>query len=125
MLKLTDETFMDYAAANYDFKRSASYEEFQEDIKRFSYIKRLFNRYSTDQVLQVRLILNHMIILYNCFGEHATPLLFMKLDSYHSYLKPFVIFLNYMPEIIQYNGLVIRSSDIPLDANIVKELRNL
>lgn len=122
---LTEKNFLLFAAKHYDAKRSTSEEEFQEDLKRFQYLKRLFKRYHEDGDLRTRLILNHLIILYNCFGPEATNMLFMKLDEYHKYLKPFVIFLSYMPDKIIFNETVIMSSDIPLDANIIHELRNL
>jgi hypothetical protein len=70
-------------------------------------------------------MLNHLIILYNCFGINATPMLFLKLEEYHQYLKPFVLFLNYMPEAIDYNNQRLRTVDIPLDEKIVEELRKI
>lgn len=122
---LTEKNFLLYAAKYYDTKRSSSEEEFAEDLKRFQYLKRLFKRYHESEDLRVRLILNHLIILYNCFGPEATNMLFMKLDEYHNYLKPFVVFLSFMPDKVEYEGTVIMSSDISLDPNIVEELRNL
>lgn len=123
-MHLTERNFMLYAAKNYDTKRAASEEEFQDDMKRFQYLKKLFKRYDEDNELRVRLILNHMIVLYNCFGPAATPMLFMKLEEYHNYLTPFVIFLSYMPNTVLYDEKKILSSEITLDAKIVKELRN-
>lgn len=122
---LNEDTFMLYAAKHYDMRKASSVEEFHDDLKRFQYVKRLFRRYDEFDDLKVRLILNHLIILYNCFGSAATPMLFMKLDEYHKYLKPFVIFLNYMSETIEYNGEVVVSSNIPLDTKIVEELRQI
>lgn len=124
-MQLNEESFMLYAAKYYDMKRSASADEFYEDLKRFQYLKRLFKRYEEDNDLRVRLILNHLIILYNCFGPEVTNMLFMKLKQYHSYLKPFIVFLSYMPEIIEYEGDKINSSDIALDSKIVEELRKI
>jgi len=112
-----------YAAKHYDMAKAASEEEFLDDVKRFQYLKKLFKRYDEDNELRVRLILNHMIILYNCFGPGATQMLFMRLEEYHSYLAPFVIFLSYMPDIISYDEKTIRSSEISLDTKIVQELR--
>lgn len=114
-----------YAAKYYDFRRSASEEEFNDDLKRFQYLKRLFKRYEEDGELKVRLILNHLIVLYNCFGAEGTPMLFMKLEGYHSFLKPFVIMLGFMPDRVAYNGKTIINSDIPLDQKIIKELREI
>jgi len=122
---LNDTNFMLYAAKAYDIKKSSGADEFYEDLKRFQYLKRLFKRYEEADDLKIRLILNHVIVLYNCFGLEATNMLFFKLKEYHPQLKPFVLFLNYMPEVINYEETVVFNSDIPLDQNIVRELRNI
>jgi hypothetical protein len=122
---LNDTNFLLYAAKAYDVKKSSGAEEFYEDLKRFQYLKRLFKRNEETDDLKIRLILNHIIVLYNCFGLEATNMLFFKLKEYHPQLKPFVLFLNYMPEVINYEEIVIRSSDISLDPSIVRELRNI
>ena len=124
-MKLDDNSFLLYAAKNYDIKIAITAEEFQNDLKRFQHLKRLFKRYENDGELKTRLILNHITILYNCFGPATTNILFYKLKMYHSYLKPFVVFLSYMPEIIEYEDVRLNSSDIPLDDYIVKELRQI
>ena len=122
---LNDTNFLLYAAKAYDVKKSSGAEEFYEDLKRFQYLKRLFKRNEETDDLKIRLILNHIIVLYNCFGLEATNMLFFKLKEYHPQLKLFVLFLNYMPEVINYEETAIRSSDISLDPSIVRELRNI
>lgn len=122
---LDESTFMLYAAKHYDMRRAASTEEFHDDLKRFQYLKRLFRRYEEFDELKVRLILNHLIVLYNCFGLAATPMLFLRLEEYHKYLKPFLIMLGYLPEVVEYGEKRVITSDIPVDNVIVKELREL
>jgi len=122
---LNDANFILYAAKSYDVKQSAGIEEFNEDLKRFQYLKRLFKRYEESRDLKIRLILNHIIVLYNCFGTEATNMIFFKLKDYHQYVKPFVMFLHYMPEIIRYENVIIVNSDISLDQTIIQELRKL
>lgn len=122
---LNEKSFIIYAAKCYDMEKAASVDEFHDDVKRFQYLKRLFKRYDEDKELRVRLILNHMIVLYNCFGEAATHMMFMKLDEYHSQLKPFATFLNFMPKTIEYESRMIRSEDIVMDMSIVLELRKI
>ena len=124
-MKLNDESFILFAAKHYDMSRATGIEEFQDDLKRFQYLKRLFKRYHDENDLKVRLILNHLIVLYNCFGPAATNMLFMRLNDYHLYLKPFVLFLNYLPDYIEYEDLKIETSTIQMDSNIVKELREI
>ena len=89
--------------------------EFNDDMKRFKYIKRLFRKYEETGILKERLLLNHIIVLNNLFGaEASSTLLFFKTEQLHwSALKGFLEFLNIMPE----NDL----QDIITDNNI-KEL---
>lgn len=122
---LDDSTFLLYAAKHYDMRSAASADDFHEDLKRFQHLKRLFRRYHESGELRTRLILNHLIVIYNCFGPAATDMLFLRLEDYHSYLKPFVIFLNFMTDTVSYKDVNIKSSEIPLDINIVKELRKI
>ena len=124
-MTLNEDTFMLWAAKHYDMRQAVSMDDFNDDVKRFQYLKRLFRRYEDADDLKIRLILNHLIILYNCLGHAATPMLFMKLEEYHKYLKPFVVLLGYMPEQISYGEKKIISSDIPMDDIIVKELRKI
>lgn len=124
-MKLNEDNFLLYAAKHYDFRNSAGEDEFNDDLKRFQYLKRLFKRYEEDKELKIRLILNHLIVIFNCFGSNGTPMLFQKLSEYHHYLKPFVLLLGYMPERIEYNDTQIRNSDIHLDPTIVEELRKI
>ena len=96
---LTHETIDIFALRQYD-NRGASKEEFEDDLKRFKYLKRLFRKYDTSGELKLRLIINHIIILSNVFGvDAATTLLFFKIESTHwSLLKTVLIYLRFMPE---------------------------
>jgi hypothetical protein len=122
---LNDSNFLLFAAKAYDVKKSSSSEEFYEDLKRFQYLKRLFKRYEEADDLKIRLILNHIIVLYNCFGTETTHMLFFKLKDYHSMLKPFVLFLNYLPEVVEYEDVKLKTVDVPLDSQIIAELRKI
>jgi hypothetical protein len=124
-MKLEEDSFLLYAAKYYDIRMAASADEFYDDLKRFQHLKRLFKRYDEDDDLKVRLILNHLTVIYNCFGAEATPMLFLKLEDYHKALKPFVIMLGYMPDVVEYGSKRIVSTEIPLDPKIIKELREL
>lgn len=124
-MELNDENFALYAAKHYDTSINHSTEEFYEDLKRFQYIKRLFRRYKDYGELKERLILNHIIILYNVFGPEATRLLFQKMPEFHSYLKPFILCLQMLPEKISYEGKTLIMSDITMDQDIIKILRKI
>ena len=125
MMKLDDESFLLYAAKYYDIRMAASTEEFYDDLRRFQHLKRLFKRYEEDNDLKVRLILNHLTVIYNCFGAGATTMLFYKLEEYHKSLKPFIVMLGYMPDTVEYDNKRLITSEIPLDQIIVDELRKL
>jgi len=99
--------------------------EFDEDMKRFQYLRKLFGRYRQDDELKERLILNHMIVIYNVFGAEATNMLFMKLQEYHEYLKPFVEYLNFMPSVIRYDDVVLHKDNIVSDDYIVEKLKEI
>ena len=127
--KLDESNFFLYAAKHYDNPYCYDTIEFYDDLNRFKYLKRLFSRYQETGELKERLILNHIIVLYNLFGvEPTTRMLFLKLRGFDHYLKPFLVLLNYMPEIVRSIGIEgkdIISSDIRMDQNIVEKLRKI
>jgi hypothetical protein len=126
--KLDDSNFILFAAKYYDNPQCFDTLEFQDDLKRFKYLKRLFTRYQETGELKERLIVNHLIVLYNVFGPEATRMLFFKLEGFHHYLKPFIVLLGYMPEVVRNIGVenkTYRSSDIPMDEEIIELLRNI
>jgi hypothetical protein len=124
---LTSENFLLYAVKAYD-KPNCIMSEFKEDMKRFNYLKRLFRRYRKMDDLRERLVINHLVVVYNVFGvEVATRMLFYKMskDDY-SALKTYLIFLNYMPAVVHgIKGQDIISSEIPVDMKIAEVLREI
>lgn len=124
-MQLTDESFDIFAAKHYDIKKASTVDEFFDDLKRFQYLKKLINRYHNNGDLKTRLILNHIIILYNCFGPFTTVMLFHKLEGYHHYIIPFISFLGFLPDSIEYNGMTIKCRDIIPDDNIEEELAKI
>lgn len=102
--------------------------EFEGDIKRTKYLKRLFRRYKTTGYLKERLILNHIILLNNVFGAEPTSrILFYKIDERdYDILKTFLDFLRIMPDEVKgINGKTIYSSDIALDPKVAQILLNI
>lgn len=129
MKKLEESNFVLYAAANYQNTQCYDTEEFYEDLNRFKYLKRLFSRYYDKNDLKERLILNHLITLYNLFEYRAnTRMLFFRVDECHwPALKTFLLFLNYMPDVVyQVNGHGdIKSELIEIDKIIEQRLREI
>ena len=96
--ELNAENYILFAMKHYENPHSCTREDFDDDMKRFKYLKRLFKRYLREDKLRTHLIINHLIILYNVFGEAATPLLFFKLErEYWCILQTFLLFLNKYP----------------------------
>jgi 5'(3')-deoxyribonucleotidase len=124
---LNDDNFLMYAVKAYNSPHCIM-SEFEGDLKRTKYLKRLFRRYKVTKTLKERLILNHLILLYNVFGvEAATRILFFRIDGQdYDVLKTFLIYLNYMPDKVKsVNGKDIVSSDILIDMNVADILRKI
>ena len=125
---LSDDNFLIYAAKAYD-KPHIITSEFEDDLKRIKYVKRLIKKYTQTGEFKERLILNHVIILSNVFGVEATVnMLFFKLDPEdYPVLKTILIFLSYMPKRlnISFNKYHIRQEEIQVDLKIANILRNL
>ena len=124
---LNEKNFLLFAMKEYDNPQCVEVEEFNDDLRRIKYIKRLFNQYHTENILKERLILNHIIVFYNVFSvQAATRILFYKIDEeFWPMLKTFLLYLSYMPEdkIESIMGKEIRVTDIPMDQGIIDRLR--
>ena len=96
--ELTEDNFLLFAIKNYENPQAVTKDDFDKDLNHFKYIKRLLKRYKNTGELKTHLLLNHFIILYNIFGEAATPMLFFKIEKdLWSVMKTFIIFLNRLP----------------------------
>ena len=97
--ELNENNYLLFAIKFYNNPQALTKEDFEDDLKRIKYIKRLLKRYKNTKVLKVHLILNHLIVLFNVFDDAAVPLLFYNLekDLWPS-LKSFLLFLNRIPE---------------------------
>lgn len=116
-----DEFFLAYALDNYDNSSCSGREEFEEDLNRIKYIKRLFGRYQSTGELKERLILNHIIIFFNVFNvEAANKMLFYKMeDKFKPLLKTFLVYLNYLSDDEE------EYIKVPLDTKVVEILRRV
>src|SRR6185369_1039256 len=98
---LTNKNFLIYAIKNYQNPHCTGLAEFKEDLQRLKHIKKLITRYVKTGELRHRLILNHLIVLNNCFGPEATcRIIFLKMKPHLCYIAPFLILLNIMPETV-------------------------
>jgi hypothetical protein len=124
---LTNDNIMLYLVKAYD-KPNCIMSEFNDDMKRFNYLKRLFQRYRKYDELREQLVLNHLVVIYNVFGpEVAARALFFKITKEdYSSLKTYLMFINCMPEKVKgIKGHDILSSEIPVDMKIAETLRQI
>jgi len=117
--ELTEENLFLFAAKNYYKPKFTDAEEFEEDLKRFKYIKRLVNRYLEHDDLAERLILNHLIVVCNSFSiQGAISILELKLEDKHwPVIKPFLVYLRYITD-NQFTG-------IAMDQYVIETLRKI
>ena len=109
---------------HYDNTQCYSLAEFEDDLKKFLYLKKLISRYKNNGDLKERLILNHIIVLYNLFGDATTRLLFYKVDEEcWDILVTFLVYLDRMPETLPDYGIVL--SEVILDERVISTLRKI
>ena len=100
IVSLTESNFMEFCQRYYFNSECSGKNEFMDDLKRIKYVKRLLqkiHKHKTLKSIRERLIINHLIILRNVFGDEiCTRILFFKLEpKLHSYLKSFIVHLEF------------------------------
>ena len=119
--ELNEHNYMLFAIKFYDNPQSVTREDFEDDLKRIKYIKRLLKRYKNTGELKVHLILNHLTVLFNVFNEAAVPLLFYNLEEeLWPIVKSFLVFLKRIPE---YPKTKVDTIDV--DQECLDQLNNL
>jgi hypothetical protein len=128
-IELTENNFVIYALKHYDNPSCGGIREFEDDLKRFRYLIRLFRKYEAGKGLKERLILNHLVVVYNLFGvEAATRMLFFKIEKqYWSQLKSFLTFLHVMPIgiVITSQGCTVNGYEISADDEVITLLSTI
>jgi hypothetical protein len=117
--ELNRENFEMYASKYYDNPCCLDVNDFYEDLARFKYIIRLLRKYRDTGNIQERLILNHVICIYNVFETSAANrMMFYRIEkTLWPTIKTFLLYLNYIPE-KQYQ-------DVGIDVKIAKRLQDL
>ena len=125
MLQLNEDNFLMFAIKNYYSPGSMGMTDLEDDLKRFKYVKRLLGRYKKTGEVSERLVLNHLVVIYNVFGDAATDMLFYKLEpEYWTDLKTYLVYLHRMPlDTVVSPG--IKETDIPLNNELIAVLRKL
>lgn len=119
--ELNEDNYLLFAIKFYENPHAVTREDFEDDLKKIKYVKRLLRRYQNTNVLKTHLILNHLTVLFNVFGDAAVPLLFFNLERDHwSAIKSFLVFLGKLPAYPR-TGV----EDIPMDQFCLEQLENL
>ena len=117
--ELNENNYLLFAIKFYDNPQAITMEDFESDLKRIRYVKRLLKRYKNTGELKTHLILNHLTILFNVFNDAAVPLLFYNLDrDLWSAIKSFLVFLNRFPEYPRT-----QMHDVKIDEECLKQLQ--
>ena len=119
--ELNDDNYLLFAIKFYDNPHAVTRDDFEDDLKKIKYVKRLLRRYQNTNVLKTHLILNHLTVLFNVFGDAAVPLLFFNLErDLWSSIKSFLLFLNKLPEFPRSE-----IDNIELDQYCLDQLENI
>jgi len=119
--ELNESNYLLFAIKFYNNPQAVTKDDFEDDLKRIKYIKRLLKRYKNTGELKTHLILNHLTVLFNVFDDATVPLLFYNLeDDLWSCIKSFFVFLNRIPE---YPKTII--SEIETDNYCLEQLKEL
>jgi len=119
--ELNESNYLLFAIKFYNNPQAVTRDDFESDLKRIRYIKRLLKRYKNTGELKIHLILNHLIILFNVFDEAAVPLLFYNLEEeLWPAIKSFLVFLNRIPDFPKT-----KISGIDIDEVCLSELKSL
>ena len=119
--ELNKDNFLLFSIKHYENPNSSTQEEFQEDLKRFKYVKRWLKKYHDSGTINSHLLLNHIIVIFNCWNDAAIPMLFYKIEpQYWEYLKSFLVFLERVP-----SWPPSELDNIETNINILNELKGL
>lgn len=119
--ELNEDNYLLFAIKFYNNPQAVTREDFEDDLKRIKYIKRLLKKYKNTGVLKTHLILNHLTVLFNVFDEAAVPLLFYNLDQdLWPSIKSFLVFLDRIPEYPKT-----KINDILPDHNCLSQLHSI
>lgn len=124
---LTEKNWRLYAARHYDNVQCIGEDEFEQDLKRFKYIKKALTRRAATGEICERLVLNHLIVLCNVFGpQHLVRLIYLKMSDQMHLIKPFLVLLQILPpRVFNVAGRDWETDETPMDQGIVDALRRI
>lgn len=97
--ELNQDNFILFAIKHYENPTAVTHDDFEEDLKRFKYVKRWLKKYHESGTINSHLLLNHILVIFNCWNDAALPMFFYKIEpKYWAYLKSFLVYLKRIPE---------------------------
>lgn len=129
MFKLNNENFYQYAYQGLKNPYTSEI-EFSLLLKHIVYIKRLLKKYKNNYTnINVNLLLNHFIIIFNEFDVRvANHILFFEISHlYYPQIKSILLFLNKIKnnEIFMINDSHLHLSEIQIDNQLLSILNKL
>jgi hypothetical protein len=125
MMELSEISFTRLALIAYDNYHCEGIADLQNDLNRFTYLNKLFSKYKPETSTNERMIINHIIILYNVFGKETTRFLFFKIKpNYHKFLLPFILYLSRINDYVEINNKLVHVSTVQVDPELVLKLEN-
>jgi hypothetical protein len=119
--ELNEDNFTFFAIQNYNNPHASTKDDFTEDLKRIKYVQRHLKKYGECGEIKIHLLINHIVVLYNVFGEATTPMLFYKSKrEYWSAIKTILIYISRYPS-VQSDSL----KKIQIDYSLYKKLQEL
>ena len=119
--EINDDNYLLFAIKYYENPHAVTRDDFEDDLKKIKYVKRLLRRYRNTGVLKTHLVLNHLIVLFNVFGDAAVPLLFYNIEKdLWSALKGFLVFMHKLTEFPRT-----LMDEVPLDEYCLEQLENI
>lgn len=97
--------FLQVAFNSYDNPKLVLLSEFEADLKRFSYLDVMISKYQeSPDDRKLRIILNHVVILNNCFRNRTSELIFFKISELNKLIAMTVMVFLKMIETDEYNS---------------------
>lgn len=93
----------------------------EDDLKILSYLKRCIRRYKTKKEINIGAALNHILVIYNIWGDAAFPILIYKFsDEGLDSIKALLMFLNKWPK-KEHETRQLKA--IPVDNELMEEIK--
>lgn len=100
-----NESYISFAKTIYTNSLCISENEFKQDLKRISTLRRILTEYESGRIYNLKYIVNLFITIYNTFDKYNVEHLFnYKLDiKTIATANTFILFLNMPPVSKRYN----------------------